>query len=113
MRGRICALRKSRPSVPARYQVPSQGWPARLLRASRPVQALRLFRPPEQPRLYRRRMRTGKAETSQKVVPSGAEAEDGQPDSKRSGALQPVRSIQPHIPVFFQFTTAPAPTPSL
>ena len=35
-----------------------------------------------QPRLYRRRMRTGKPETSHNVVPCGAEAEDGQPDSK-------------------------------
>ena len=35
-----------------------------------------------QPRLYRRRMRTGNPETSQSVVPCGAEAEDGQPDSK-------------------------------
>ncbi len=32
-----------------------------------------------QPRLYRRRMRAGKLERSQNVVPSGAEAQDGQP----------------------------------
>ena len=35
-----------------------------------------------QPRLYRRRMRTGEPETSQSVVPSGAEAKGGQPGPK-------------------------------
>ncbi len=77
------------------YPVPEPLWHQVAPEAARIARAAGL-----QPRLYRRRMRTGKLETSQTVVLSEAQTQDGQPPLKCIGALEADRALRPEMPVF-------------